>query len=512
MANVVEAEALTDTQNVPGINESEGIPGRAKKTPHVKNGKPRGRPPIGGHKPKPKADDEVFSAGDDFWMQFAAITDDQWQWMIVYLWRTSPITDRKAAGKATSIGKITKRFDIDHIKHTYGSGGYRLDLCKMNPANTKDQKRICQYYFFIEDLNFPPRVPFGDWLNDGENKDWEWARPALQAQHNTAMATANASGQANIFKDALEAVKGARGSGDDAEHATLATALLEMVTAQGERMADMTSPLRQMEFVKMLKEMNPPAPPAAPDRGLELIIAMLRDDLKEARTEAKEARQIMSAPRRSFFEEFMDAAPQLEKAIEFMGYSKRGPSTRHAGIDWGNVLDRAFTMLPGALEQIAAMNRATAQQPRPAGAPGPAIVNTPPQVQQSTPEENSQMASRQQAEAALKKHGALLTDIAPRMLSDFDDGKTGYEFRDWFLEKHGMPKWDELKLDIGAEHFAAMVSGNAYLAMKMKPADQVAVFFQECFTEPGKEPPDSFVELCQVCEKPIAECTCKVSA
>jgi hypothetical protein len=110
-----------------------------------------------------------------FFQTLSAYTPAEWESLMVYVYRTSPITDRRATGNPTTyVMKYGAPFDEDRLKLDVGSGGYQLRLNQSTPRGTS--KTIKTYICDIEDINFPPKVPEGEWIDDPRNKRWAWAR------------------------------------------------------------------------------------------------------------------------------------------------------------------------------------------------------------------------------------------------------------------------------------------------------------------------------------------------
>jgi len=123
------------------------------------------------------AQDEQKPTSVGFFEQISRFSSADWESHIVYVYRLSPITDRLAGGTTKYLMKYGSRFDQDTVKSDHGSGRYRLQL---NRSGDKGQsKTIRTYELDVEDVNFPPKVPPGEWLDDPRNKRWAWAKQKI---------------------------------------------------------------------------------------------------------------------------------------------------------------------------------------------------------------------------------------------------------------------------------------------------------------------------------------------
>lgn len=128
----------------------------------------RGRPPAGSEPPIP--------VSRQFFDKIAAIGRDDWgtrAWL--YLYRLEPYTDRMRSGNQVNIMKYAEPIDEARVMMDFGSGRYRAILTFKKPGAEKSDE-LDRTEFEIMNLNFPPRVPKGEWLDDPRNMKWSWAR------------------------------------------------------------------------------------------------------------------------------------------------------------------------------------------------------------------------------------------------------------------------------------------------------------------------------------------------
>ncbi len=104
----------------------------------------------------------------------------------------------------------------------------------------------------------------------------------------------------------------------------------------------------------------------------------------------------------------------------------------------------------------------------------------------------------------ITRWGAMFNQIAPHMIDRFKAKETGYDFRDWFMNRYGLNNWTNLREELGfgfnpakpeddiAHTAAARLIGltqmNATLKTMCTPIDEFGLFALELFTAQGEEP------------------------
>jgi hypothetical protein len=499
----------------PGLDPSGLPPGVPKR---LKGTKPDAKPEPGSKKSatSPKQSNAAHAenvslaeAADetDFWELLGSFSGDQWQNLIMYLWRVEPITDRRTGGKPTHIQKYSYFIDIDTVMKEWGSGIYRLDLCQVNPA-TGGSKRIRQHFFSINNPNYPPNVPLGDWIEESSNSMWKPFKAkmvAVEAERAGALApnpqqSGTSASDANaLFQTIFTAVKGLGHDGDETRG--LAGELLRMLTSQQAQMFAMSDPKKQMEFVDSLLRQRAPA---AADPMLTFLQTELRES-RQALTKALERMDEMKSELlkpRDVIEDIERIGGAMERFGGMFGYRKGGAKADHENGVVGlvdKVVDKVTEQLPAFFSYLESRERNQAMAnnrnapppnnwpPPPAAAP----AATPPNpTQTSGPGVTAEQVEteRRNLEQLGMKFENLLTPAAPFMVDHFTRQLSGYDLRDWFREAHGAVNWVAMKNEIGPERLTAMVVMHPQLTNIMKPPEEVLEFFKEFFTEPGQEP------------------------
>lgn len=428
---------------------------------------------------------------DDDWIWLSQWTADQWRYLIAYLWRVSPVVDLRTAGRPSNIRKYAKPFDIETIKHDEGSGTYRIDLCQISESGT-GQKRIRQWYFTIMDMDYPPRVPLGEWIDDAQNSMWVWAKEPLAVQAaQRRQAAAVASGEADdqspysaadpneIFNTVLSGIEKLRGA--DQGNGALVAAILQMVQSNQKVMLELMDPTKQLSTLETLMNRINPKSDAAQDR----LWSLVTEELRATREELKALR---AAPQKSVLEQLTDAVPVLSSLAETMGFRKGGPSRSS---EWPSVIEKVVEKVGDAIPVIAeAIKAKTAASPftlPPSTTPNP--NPNPSKTQQDTAHPPDAHTTMNQL---IQKFGMLINACAPFLVDHYQRQLTGYDFRDWFFDAHGRMNWAALKSEVGAQMLCDMAQQHQGLKVALHPPDRLLVFLNQFFTEPGQEQmPDS---------------------
>ena len=123
---------------------------------------------------------------DDFFAVLRSFPETDWhERKFMYLYRTAPIIDRKATGQDLNLMKYMKPIDAHDVMLEFGSGGYKIIFVEYDPGTQKTTV-LRTHYFKLFNQDYPPRIPYGEWLDDERNKDWLWAKPKLLAAQTAA--------------------------------------------------------------------------------------------------------------------------------------------------------------------------------------------------------------------------------------------------------------------------------------------------------------------------------------
>ena len=486
--------------------ENTNIPAAPIAAPKNKGGRPR-KHPVGAAPAitaKPGDDDQ------DLWLWLASFDPQWWEQSIAYLWRCEPLIDRRNGGRATHVEKYARLFDIDTIMKAHGSGRYRLDVCRIDPSG-KGSSRIRQSYFTILNMEYPPKVPYGDWINDAANESWKWAGPKLHAQqqpdsqpgaaHPQAAAGATTLDPAGLIDTVFRGIEMYRGEKDD--NGELAERIVDLVKDNQEKMAMLMDPRSQLATMKDLLALVTPKQ----NDGNNMLVDILREELRETR---KEMRQLRESKEKtpSILEQIRELGPAIK---EFQGLF--GGSTKSTGTDWGGVIEGVFDkigpFLPAIVDSItrpapaaATTGRtatgaaapsigATANPPSPA-APAAAASPAAPDIPIDLPPGvTAEQVEAEKAKLAqiVAKFGKAFAESAPILVDHVTNQMTGYDFRDWFISRKGMETWTALKQETENQgaRLVAITQMHPWLKTKLQPDAALAQFMAEFLTNIGEE-------------------------
>lgn len=396
---------------------------------------------------------------------------DAAQWeneLLIYMYRLAPITDRLATGNQCKfISKLNEPIDEDYILKNRlwgGSGKYRLTLNRREPGK-KGDRIVDQVEIDIENPQYPPVVPEGEWVNDPRNDRWAWARkpkdappvagpnPMATVQEALTIAktmqeiTAPPKDQMLSSKDLVELITKTQIANDPAKLIATASTLLEM------------------------------AKPAAVEAKPDPAIALLTAELQAARTEAAAAREREFKLMERLLDRQNTPPPdpetQLTKTLDLLSKVKE-----HAGVNDDNGRSSRMTgwqeMLAPALEQLAPyagtfINRLLTLPP-PGTVPTTAVRTT------GTPTAGQPQETPMQPNPAMQ---AIITEIAPEMLNCLNNGDGGEVFGDWIIARYGS-MGIQIARSIGKEGILQIVRGNPNLWAQIQPIEaRFATFVDE---------------------------------
>lgn len=123
------------------------------------------------------------AGGPTFWQKVAAVNKEDWGTRAqLYLYRVEPVIDRRRAGSQTYITKYAEPISEDRILADHGSGRYKVIL-NFRKAGAEQGDEIDSIYLDLLNLQFPPKIAPGDWVDDPNNKKWAWAKQHFPNEH-----------------------------------------------------------------------------------------------------------------------------------------------------------------------------------------------------------------------------------------------------------------------------------------------------------------------------------------
>jgi len=401
--------------------------------------------PEGSTKPKtdPAAAAALAGEAEDFFALLSSYPEADWQERkFMYLYRTAPIIDRKASGQDLNLMKYMKPVDAHDIMLEFGSGGYKIIFVEYDPG-TQKTRVLRTHYFKLFNQDYPPKIPYGEWLDDERNKDWLWAKPKLlaaQAAATTPPPQPAAGNEVGLLNAVVAAVKELRPNADKKEQESLTAQVMKMM-GDSHKEALAAAQKGPGETIALVNTIV--AAIGGGKSGPDPMLTHVLDELKEARKE--NSALIMKLLDRKDEPKSKSVREELLEiktiADDFFGGGKSNgksdmwDAAKEVGIEVIRTL--------GTIAQAIGVAKVTGKPPQP-GAPAanpdpnrPALTEgaAPP-----TPEQRAQMM-----EALNQQFGSLLDNIAPHLLDNFKAGRSGMYFRDeWFLDRYGSLAYDAL--------------------------------------------------------------------
>ena len=179
----------------------------------------------------------------------------------IKVYRLEPIIDRLRGSENKYITIYAEPITEEKLKIDQGSGRYRLYFNYKEPAGL--DKEVDSIELDVMDMNFPPKVPAGEWVDDARNKKWAWARPAGAPGGPPAQAPLE-----NAYETVLEI--------QDRER-----------TRNGEKTSDID---RFTGMVTAVKTLLPEAPKATDNTMLNTIVTLLTAQIQSSQKEAQDLR------------------------------------------------------------------------------------------------------------------------------------------------------------------------------------------------------------------------------
>lgn len=186
---------------------------------HRRNRPPKNKPPRNRERRQEPPEPE---GGPTFWQQVASVAKADWGPRAhIYLYRVEPRIDRSRSGNPNYITKYAEAISEDRVLADHGSGKYKLMLNFRKPGAEQGDE-IDSVYLDILNMQFPPKVPPGEWVDDPANKRWAWAkqhfpregaeRPAETIRETLQLADAIRGSQAppDPVKTTLDTIRGVK--------------------------------------------------------------------------------------------------------------------------------------------------------------------------------------------------------------------------------------------------------------------------------------------------------------
>jgi hypothetical protein len=215
--------------------------------------------------PPRKGKRDPIPAQATFFQRIARVNKADWGTRAsIKAYRLEPIIDRLRGSENKYITIYQEPITEEKLKIDHGSGRYRLYFTFKEPAG--QDKEIDSVELDVMDMNFPPKVPPGEWVDDGRNKKWAWAKPA-----------------------------GAPGGPAIPTQAPLETAyetVLDIQDRERQRNGEKATDINQFtSMVSAVKSILPTAPAATDNTMLTTIVTLLTAQINSTQQEAAQLRK-----------------------------------------------------------------------------------------------------------------------------------------------------------------------------------------------------------------------------
>jgi hypothetical protein len=408
--------ATTEVQKAPAAAPPPTKPGR-------------GRPK---KEPQPQTT-KTGEEGIDFFSYLKSFSEQEWgEFLFMYLYRRMPITDRKLTGNDIYIAKYVKAVEIEDIMQEHGSGEYKLMLNRYDPA-TRKNARLSLYVFRVLNEKYPPKIPYGEWVDDDRNRDWLWAKPALlQKLHDNqtaaagiapAIPTGGFNDPAKFMEAVFSVVQKIDPSRDRRDQAQLAERVVQAMQDTHKEMLAAASPQKQLELVSTIVNA---LKGGGDNKGDTALMTLLSSQLTEAQKFNRELlTKLMTkddTPRKSVRQELSE----IVEIAEMLGDRRSNGST---GWDVAKEVGIKFLEIAGTVGTAIAMRHGLPTGKRPA-------VNVTGQLEPAADRPPTEEEKAEMLRGLNQAYGPMLDEVAPHIVDKFLR-EDGYAFRDWFIDEYG---------------------------------------------------------------------------
>ncbi len=460
MAEVTEMSANSPTMPPPNGTEPPTEPRK------------RGRP-LGSTKkvvaPEPEEPAEAeFTGNADFWLMLANFSDDDWKYLVAYLYRLAPKIDRKANGRAANLQAYTSAFTQNDIMLEHGSGAYQIYLNQISRTTGKAE-RIAIEKISIMNPKYPPNVPAGDWVDAKENEMWKWG---VGPEQIAAIGGGSAGyppgfNVAQIMDKADERALRMVEIMSPKEDGKLETVLTAMI--------QMNSPERLIALVQAI----------APKQD-NTMLTMLLEDRKADREKMDRLQERMNQPappQKNIVEQFIELKPAIAELIPL--FSGRGGKTDI----WADIAKEAIGQLPDVitLARDAFAKKEPQQQQQQTRQLAASTSTATTELAAKPVDQMNEDEKKQYVDQLWKKWGSHLLGISSRLVEDFKVRDQGYWFRDWYVEMYGKLRWADMKRELPPELVTNMYFAHPQLQVELAPPERLNLFLVQFFTNFGEE-------------------------
>lgn len=373
-------------------------------------------------------------AAMDFFDYIKTFPDEDWkERLFMYLHRLGPLIDRTKQGGYKYIQKYMQPVGADDIMREFGSGEYRIYFNRYDPA-TRRTALLRQFQFDIDNQSYPPKVPYGEWMDDDRNKKWAWAKPALLAQQQNAYAANGVGGNMNtdpvaMFKSAVEAVGKLRPETNEKERTDMAKLVIDEIRSNRDYERKSNDPSQMLAIVKLIVDSTKPQPVA--NGAGDGLMAMMLQQMKasDERFQLLLTKLLDGGSNKP--PSVLEVLKEVKEASSlFRGNGGGSREAETTGWDVATELGKKALDVLGFGFQLY-LSRMGMTPPLKPPMPGVDIQLVDAQPSPLTPEEQA-MAVKQISD----QYGQMFDEITPHLVDHFHNFN-GLEFREWFIDEYG---------------------------------------------------------------------------
>lgn len=463
---------------------------------------PASQPPAKGKAGRPAGykpfDNEVTP--EDFFAMLNAINDADWPKSLVYVWRRDPFTDNTNGGREPKyVDVINRAVSERNVKEEQGSGTYKLQL------NT-NEKYIAHTILTIEDLNYPPHIPPGDWFNHPRNKKWLSWKPIVEKWWKDKLVSVTGAPQQASSDNAAVgeltrlvsqlANNNGKSSDGDKLSAVLVQWALQQTADERKHERDADSPGKLAELIRAVKELSPATVTAPPPPDNTILLTFVMTQLTETQKQNSELLKLILT-QKSDQANPLSQVETMVKLFETVSGIAKPAAPREP---WLEVVEGLGPQVVGALDKWATgmamsrnMQQQRPQQPqqpiqiRPAQQPSPVIPAPAPPVAASEP------AAEPAAPEMDTNQLTMLMNIAGEISMALNLCLTGEQYADQFCFKHGEALYESV-ISQPKEQVVTVLKAIPQAWRMLQPFEQVLPAFIDSFYAYADEEPQELAK------------------
>lgn len=381
-----------------------------------------------------KLTDEEANARPNILQRLALL--ENWEDTYVYLYRTRPFTNKLLNGQRhVHVKRWDTLVDEEDILQEAGSGAYLIQVTRRDPK-TGIRRMFDSGEIRVLNMNHPPKIPTGEWVDDPRNKEWEWARAIIfkvKDEEKAPPAPPPPDPLIEILRDELKAsrdelkdIRQEMNKPKPDPNAGLVTliapfipAIVAKITAPAPTPAD---PFTQVAAVlKVVNEIRP-ATAESKDASSELErLLKVQKTLDEQYGGRSNGGGEQRSRKTGLQELIADCAPHVSQMLTpvfqmvAMGMQQRG-GMQGGMMQTGQPMPESAGLIPAAPQENNGWSNNGAPPEQPQQKPGPQLVKPP-----------------------------TIEALAQRFLSALQKDEDGFSVGDWYLETYGENEFIEAR-------------------------------------------------------------------